>query len=164
MDAAECVLGVHLAAGTLWLALVAGDGNLRADRTNRLDLADSALGVSRALCELEDDLTALLRRLKPTAVAVLSAGSGRFKPDPRDSRRRGWLEAVVMVASSRTGYEAVWVSHDKVANLFASRPSDRGFGKAAAVRLKCAPPERWEHRASAYAAAVVVVEGEQARG
>jgi hypothetical protein len=45
MEAADCVVGIHLAAGTVWLALVGGDGTLREDRTDRIELADGALGL-----------------------------------------------------------------------------------------------------------------------
>lgn len=158
MEATECVLGIHLTAGTVWLALAAGDGNFREDRTDRFEFADGALGASRALCELEDSLVALLRRLQPHSVALLGAGGSQHASGV-DSRRRGWLEAMIMAATHHDQRELVWVTHPHVERVLGLRPTTAQLRSALAARLAGAPPDRWSERVRAYAAALVVVEG-----
>jgi hypothetical protein len=148
------VLGVHIAAGTLWFAQVDADGAFVDDRVIRLDQSE-ALGETRALSEIQESFGDLLRRLGPRSVAVLKPGSGSQQA-PKDLLRRGRLEGAVMVASHRAGTRVEMVTHNAVEKLVGVRPSDRSYGKRAAGLLSCEPPNRWASRAAAFGAAAVV--------
>jgi hypothetical protein len=157
VETAVATLGVHVAAGTLWLAPVAHDGTLVNDRVDRFELAGSELTEERRLAELEESLEALLRRLGPRAVALLNAGKTPRPPSPSDSRRRGWLEAALMIAAARTACAVMRVTHDAVEKEAGVRPSDKEFRKRMAERLPSATPARWSDRAPAYGAAIVAL-------
>jgi Holliday junction resolvasome RuvABC endonuclease subunit len=150
------ILGVHLAAGVLWFGLVSQDGGHVEDRTDRLTLEDGRLGEPRALAELEESVEALLRRLRPSAVGLLNAGTSKQAPKPTVSRRRGHLEAVVLMAAERTSTGVVRVTQDSVKKAFGGTPASKEARDAIAAELGIEPLPNWDNRAPAYATALVV--------
>jgi hypothetical protein len=157
MESSEEVLGAHIKAGTVWLALLSEDGQLVDDRVDRLVLHDDTLPAMRALSEHEESLEELLNRLRPASMALLKAGSGLNSPAQSDSLRRGWLEGTVMLSCYRTATNLELVTHDAVKKMIGTRPSDRSFSAIATTRLGSSTPNRWTERAPAYGAGAVAL-------
>lgn len=151
-------LGVHLAAGVAWLAVATAEGRLVPDRADRVALRDDELGDQRAVHEFEVSLEELIERLEPELVALLEAAPSQNPPSARSSRKRGWLEAGLMLAAHRKSSELVRVTHADVKNALGVRPSKQS-DLHCVVRSSVdgeAPP-RWDLRAPAFAAAIVAV-------
>lgn len=158
MDAPVEALGINVAARVAWLAPVVACGSLLGDRSDRLELADSAMTEERALSEFEESAEAVLGRLEPHGVALLDSGKSRRPPPPSQSRLRGQLEAVLLIACARTGSPVSRVSHDAVEQTLGSRPAAADFPGHMAERLTAPPPSRWAERSRAYAAAMVLLQ------
>jgi hypothetical protein len=154
---AVAIVGVHIAADTVWLAPIAVDGALVIGDDDRLQLYSPALPLTRALSEFEQSFEEILDRCQPNVLALLKPGASQRKPAPSDSRRRGWLESAMMIAGHRSGIEIAEVTHEKVAKCLGVRPTDPSFVSRAAERLPSGPPQRWKERAPAYGAAVAVL-------
>jgi hypothetical protein len=147
-------IGAHIAGPVAWLAVVDGDGNLMDDRADRLELEAAELSQSRSISEFEETVEHLLGRLVPGRLTLVRAGSSRLVT-PSDSRRRGWIEAALMMAAQRSGVEFSDVTHEKIEKEFGARPTDSTFGRIMATRLEEDPPPRWKERAPAFAAALL---------
>jgi len=156
------VIGVHIAAGVVWLAQAADDGSFVDDRVDRLEFQSGGLEPGRELAELVESLEDVFSRLAPHTVAILAAGSSVNRPPMADMLRRGRLEAAVMIAASRISIRLVEVSHDDVKRTIGARPSDKkALTKLLAERVP-SPPKRWPERVVAYAAAIFALEGGRA--
>lgn len=149
------VLGIHLAAGVCWFGLVSPESKYVDDRIDRLTLEDSKLGEARALAELEESVQALLRRLQPTGVALLNAGASKQAMSPSDARRRGQLEAVVLLAAHRTSTTISRVTHDEVKKAFGTTAASKELRAVIARELAITPRTKWDNRAPAFASALV---------
>jgi hypothetical protein len=103
------------------------------DRVDRLELIGAELTAGRGLAEFEESVEALVRRLKPGRVAMLAAGSSGMPASPTDSRRRGWIEGALMIASHRGGARFDTVTHPAVKKEVGKKPTDKEFGDAAAA-------------------------------
>ena len=152
------MLGVHIAAGTIWFARAKPDGAFVDDRPDRLVLADG-LGDGRALSELEESLEETVARLKPQSIALLKPGSGLSQPKPADLLRRGHIEGVVHVACHRKDVPLELVTHNAVEKIVGKRPGGkdvREYCKLVAGIHSSETPKQWANRAPAYGAALVV--------
>jgi len=157
------ILGVHIAAGVLWFGCVTLTGDHVDDRDDRLVLEDAKLGEARALSELEESLEALLVRLAPAAIALLDAGSSSQARAATVAQRRGQLEAVLLVAACRTGTDLVRVTHPAVRKTFGVSPARQELRRLTADELGIAPPPNWNHRAPAFAVALVIAREEDVK-
>lgn len=148
--------GVHLAAGVAWFAGADADGQFIEDRTDRIELQDEELGEARALHEFEESAEAFLRRIQPQALALLNAGQSQRPPAAPDSRKRGALEGVLMLAAHRTSTPVVRVGHQEVENELGHRPTKaKELRKDLAAEVTDGAPSNWNSRGPALAAAVV---------
>lgn len=154
------VIGVHIAAGVVWLAQAADDGSFVDDRVDRLEFQSGGLEPGRELAELVESLEDVFSRLAPQAVAILAAGSSVNRPPMADMLRRGRLEAAVMIAASRNSIRLVEVSHDDVKRTIGARPSDKKALTILLAERVPSPPKRRPERVVAYAAAIFALEGD----
>jgi hypothetical protein len=145
---------VHIAGPVARLAVVDGDGTLMDDRADRLELEAAELLQPRSISEFEETVEHLLGRLVLGRLILLSAGTSRLVT-PSDSRRRGWIEAALMMATQRAGVAFSGVTHEKIEKEFGARPTDSTFGRIMATHLAKDPPPRWKERAPAFAAALL---------
>ena len=151
----DAVLGVHIAAGTLWFASVLRGGEFVDDRIDRLKVAFD-LGEERALSEAEESIQDLLGRLQPVAVALLKPGAGQNQPKPSDTLRRGQVEGALLIACHRSGAGVELVTHNAVEKIVGKRPSGAEYCTLAAALLSCKRPNQWSNRAPAYGAGLAV--------
>lgn len=157
------ILGVHIAAGVFWFGCVTVTGDHVDDRDDRLVLEDAKLGEARALSELEESLEALLVRLAPATVALLDAGSSSQARAATVAQRRGQLEALILVAACRTGIDLVRVTHPAVKKTFGIPPARPELRGLTADELGINSPPNWNHRAPAFAAALVIARGKEVK-
>ena len=150
MSKETAVLGAHIAAGVIWFAAVSDDGQLVADSTDRLELADLPNG--RGLSELEESIEAALNRMDPGSVVLLDAGSSQRPPSSSTVRKRAWLESALMIASARTNRTVSTISHASVKSLLGVGPTGPDFKEQMAHQLDGARPPRWSDRAPAFGA------------
>ncbi len=153
------VLRVHLAAGVAWFAGVSRERKFVNDRLDRLTLQDVEQGEPRALHEFEESLEALFLRIAPTTVALLNAGQSKQAQSPLDARKRGWLEGMIMLAVHRTPPALVRVTHGQVEAHLDARPAAKALRGKLSDKLTSEPPPKWNCRAPAFAAALVLVDG-----
>ncbi len=152
------VLGLHVDAARAWVAAVAEDGTLVDVGQDRLELPTTLGSPERALSELFESCSELVRWLDPASIAVLEAGAFSKPPPAEASRGRGRVEAVIMLAAETYGVPIVWVSHRDVGHAFGVRPADRELPKQLADRLGGSkPPPKWSDRARAFAVALVAL-------
>lgn len=160
MGGADVTLGVHIAAGTAWLAVVGTDGRLVTDPEDRIELAVGDLAEPRALAEWEETAQALLRRLRPSVVVLLDPGTSTWATRRSDVLKRGRLEGALMIAAYRSGCTVRHISHQAVKNATGARPSDKEFATRLAARVD-ELPTRWAERSCAFGAALAIMGGKR---
>lgn len=150
------MLGVHLAAGTAWLAPTSIDGDLVGDLPDRLEVG-AGVDSARGLAEFEEGLEELIRNAEMGRVALLKPGSSTRPQKPTLSIQRGRIEGAIFIAASRASCQLLEVSHQAVEKVIGVRPTDKSFGTLVSERLSGPAPTRWSQRAPALAAALTAI-------
>jgi hypothetical protein len=147
---ARRVVGVHLAAGVAYLAVIeCPDRPLVDDPAERLIPAQNLAGAEQ-LADFASRIDQELRRIAPIVVGVLHPklyGNWTY----RDAFRRVSLEAAIMLSANGLGIAYEQVKRD--AALKALQIPGKDESRWAAERLGITPPRYWNERSWAFIAA-----------
>jgi len=154
----QVILGVHVVAGGLWFGPVDSDKAILVDSERNMKVDYDMLGEGRALSELEEGVEALLRRLAPSVVAFLDAGTSSQARSTGVAHRRGHVEAAVLIAAARVGVPVERVTHATAKGVFGAAPTKPEFRAAVAAAVGQTDMSNWNHRSPALGAALVVAD------
>jgi hypothetical protein len=157
------VLGVHIAAGVVWIAGVSASRKFVEDRVDRLEGAGTGLDDGQTLAELIESMEGLITRLGPAVIALRSAGSSSNRQPQADLLRRGRVEGALMIAASNSSCPLVEVTIPAMAKAIGASKTSKGVIAEALVALVPEHPANWANRGVAFGAGLAALEEAEIR-